>query len=201
MTASQRSTTGVPVQEGGSLPSTAAPDAQQGGDEHEAAIEPVPVPEFPEPSAIEMAKHCLTHLPYRRWCRWCVMARRRGRFHRRLPPCSRSIPLLVLDDCFVEHAGDDRWLTVLVGRLYPSRAMFAAPCNQNGPDAHVTARLASFLRACGVSQLSYMCDQEGAVRTMLNEALEISKGRGEYVGAVPENSPIGERASNRRAEQ
>ena len=66
-----------------------------------------------------------------------------------------------MDYCFVKHANDDKWLTVLVGRLYPSCAMFAAPCRQKGPDTHVTARLASFFRACGVSHLTYMCNQEG----------------------------------------
>ena len=49
--------------------------------------------------------------------------------------------------------------------------------------------------------MSYMCDQEGAVRTMLEEALEVCKGRGEWVGAVPERSAVGESASNGRAER
>ena len=118
-----------------------------------------------------------------------------------LPPFSRSVPLLVLDYCFVKHAGDDRWLTVLVGRLYPSRAMFGCPCYKKGSDDHVVARLASFLRACGVSNLTFMCDQEGALRTMMQGALEVTRGRGEWVGAIPENSPVGESASNGRAER
>ena len=33
------------------------------------------------------------------------------------------------------------------------------------------------------------------------DALEVSKGRGEWVGTVPENSPVGESASNGRAER
>ena len=106
-----------------------------------------------------------------------------------------------MDYCFIKHASDERWLCVLVGRLYPSRAMFAAPCSKKGADAHVTARLASFLRACGISHMSYMCDQEGALKTMMQEALEVCKGRGEYLGAVPENSAVGESASNGRAER
>ena len=43
-----------------------------------------------------------------------------------------------------------------------------------------------------VTQMTYTCDQEGAVRTCMHEALEVAKGRGEYVGAVPENSAVGE---------
>ena len=139
-----------------------ADDAQQGSeaDVEDRAREPVPLPDVPEPSAEEVARHCLTHLPYKRWCRWCVMARRLGLSHRKLPPFSRSIPLFVMDYCFIKHAGDDRWLTVLIGRMYPSRAMLSAPCNHKGADPHVTARLASFFRACGVNSMTYMCDQE-----------------------------------------
>ena len=46
-----------------------------------------------------------------------------------------------------------------------------------------------------------MGDQESALRTMLSEALEVCKGRGEWVGAVPENSAVGESAGNGRAER
>ena len=124
------------------------------------------------------------------------MGRRCNVAHKSLPPFSRSVPLLVLDYCFIKHSNDERWLCVLVGRLYPSRAIFAAPCSRKGADAHATARLASFLRARGVARLCWMGDQEGALKTMVAEALEVCKGRGEYVGAVPEGSPVGESASN-----
>ena len=117
------------------------------------------------------------------------------------PPFSRESPLLVLDYCFLKHAGNGRCLTVLVGRLYPSRTIFAVPCYQKGADEYVTRRLASFLRACGVTTFSFMCDPEGALRTMVDEAIQITKGRGEWVGAVPENSAVGESQSNGRAER
>ena len=171
------------------------------GDDREVAREAVPIPDVPEPSPQEVARHCLTHLPFRRWCRWCVMARRAGRPHHSLPVFSRSIPLFVMDDCFIKHSGDDRWMTVLVGRLYPSCALFSVPCSHKGAEPHVTARLASFLRACGANNITYMCDQEGALKSMMTEALEVSKGRGEWLGAVPEHSPVGESASNGRAER
>ena len=153
------------------------------------AREALAVPDVKEPSPDEAARHNLTHLPFRRWCRWCLMARRAGRPHHALPPFSGSIPLFVMDCCFLKHANNERWLTVLCGRLYPSCTLFTAPCSTKGADPHATARLANFFRACGVSQASVMCDQEGAIRTMLNDDLEVSKARGEWVGAVSENSP------------
>ena len=59
----------------------------------------------------------------------------------------------------------------------------------------------AFFRERGVAHFTYMSDQEGAIRTMILEAIEVIKGRGEYAGAVPENSPVGESASNGRAER
>ena len=106
-----------------------------------------------------------------------------------------------MDYCFIKHAGDDRWLTVLVGRLYPSCALFSTPCTQKGADAHATACLASFFRSCGVNNMTCMSDQELALKTMIVDALEVCKGRGEWIGAVPGNSPVGESASNGRAER
>ena len=78
------------------------------------------LPDVYEPTPAEVARHCLTHLPYKRWCKWCVAARMRNYPHWTLPPFSRSSPLLVLDYCFVKHSGDEQFLTVLVGCSNPS---------------------------------------------------------------------------------
>ena len=121
--------------------------------------------------------------------------------HAVLPPFSRTSPLLVLDYGFIKHANNDRFLTVLVGRVYPSRTLFAVPCGQKGPDPFVTRRLVSFIRTCGLLDFSCMCDQEGALRTMVQEAIQLSKGRGEWLGALPQNSAVGESQSNGRAER
>ena len=104
-------------------------DKSEGG-----ALEATGLPEVCQPTAAEIAKHSLTHLPYKRWCKFCVAARMLNAPHFTRPPFSRTSPLLVLDYAFVKHAGDDAWLTVLVGRVYPSRALFAVPRDQRGPD-------------------------------------------------------------------
>ena len=118
-----------------------------------------PLPEVKEPTPEEVAKHCLTHLPYRRWCRWCVAARMLATAHWVRPAFSRSTPLLALAYCFIKHARDERCLTVLVGRLYPAIAGFAVPCSEKEADVHATRRLSAFIRACGVSQFARMGGQ------------------------------------------
>ena len=52
-----------------------------------------PDPGTPTPE--EYQQHMLTHIPYRRWCRWCAMARARNERHLRLPPFSRTVPPLL----------------------------------------------------------------------------------------------------------
>ena len=171
------------------------------GDDGEWALEAKGLSEVCQPTAEERAKHSLTHLPYKKWCKWCRAARMLNTPHFSRPAFSRSAPLLVLDYCFLKHAQDERWLTVLVGRVYPSRCIFAVPCMKKGPDAFVTRRLAAFFRTCGLTNFSWMGDQEGALGTMMNEAVNLTKGRGEWVGAVPEHSAVGQSASNSRAER
>ena len=61
------------------------------------AQEPKPLPDVKMPSAAKIARHSLTHLPFRRWCRWCSMARKPNIGHFKLPPFSRSTPMLVMD--------------------------------------------------------------------------------------------------------
>ena len=167
------------------------PDAQR----------PVPLTEVKMPTAQEIARHSLTHLPYRRWCRWCVMSRMPNVAHHQLPPYSRAIPLLVLDYCFLRGRDDAVLLTVLVATLYPSRALFAVPCDTKGNDPYVTARLASFLEQSGVHQMTYMCDQEKPLDAMIKHMLMHLNITGEWVGAVPERSAVGESQSNGRAEK
>ena len=86
------------------------------------------------PSAEEVARHRLTRLPYRRWCRFCVMARCRNEPHRKLPAFSRAPPLVCTDYCCVQDSRDQSVLTLMVGRLYPDKAICVIPCDVKGPD-------------------------------------------------------------------
>ena len=162
---------------------------------------PKPLPEVKVPTAAEVASHNLTHLPYRRWCMWCVMARRRNNPHWQRPPFSRDIPLLVFDYCFVRNASDQDLITVLVAKLYPFHCIFAVQCDVKGEDEYATTRLATFLRHCGVQRCTYMCDQESSIDVMMQAAIQIRGCQGKWAGAVPETGAVGESQSNSRAER
>ena len=110
----------------GDEPAVASRDVADGGEirldsaaddgvEESIAQTPVGLSSPAKPSAIEVALHWLTHLPYRSWCRWCVSAKRRNAPHHSLPTHSREIPLLVADYCYLRDARDDDLLTCFVG--------------------------------------------------------------------------------------
>ena len=146
-------------------------DGEEAADHNvEAAQRAVPVCSPCAPTQAEVDWHNLTHLPYRSWCQWCVAARKPNTPHSTLPGFSREIPLLVADYCFVRDKRDQDLLTVLVARLYPSRAIVAIPCDVKGHDAYTVSRLAAFLKASGLERLVYMSDQEGSLRAMIEEA-------------------------------
>ena len=87
---------------------------------------PKALPEVYEPTAQEIAQHSLTHLPYRRWCKFCVAARMANVPHWSVLPFSRDVPLLVMDYCFLKHANDEAVLTTLT--------YLHTPCNQGAEE-------------------------------------------------------------------
>ena len=59
-----------------------------------------------EPSPQELEQHRASHLPYRSWCRWCVMGRARGLKHTVKPV--GSVPVIGLDYFFMTDTGVQR---------------------------------------------------------------------------------------------
>ena len=179
----------------------------------------VPEPKTPAPDIV--ARHNLTHLPYAAWCPHCVAARRANNPHfQREETFRRMIPLLVLDYCFIRNAQDEDLLTVLVGRVYPTRVVFAFPVDMKGRDPVAITKLSEFIKANGLTKFVYKCDQERALGAVSQSAVEdallpqMVEEAAQRVGrtaapvseddvriAVPENSPVGESQSNGKSER
>ena len=116
--------------------------------------------------------------------------------------CPHLCPTTVL----LRDSDSQDTLTVLCGRLYPSRALFATVCDHKGVhDEHAVQRLCQILRASGATGIVYKSDQDNAVAAVIREPLRLSQtpgdpNHGELVRAVPEVSAVGQSASNSRAE-
>ena len=86
-----------------------AEDEQEGGeiaidDEVEEETEPIRGAQDPgQPTARQVEDHRRSHLPYRLWCKWCVMGRGRGRPHRRTS--GSDIAVIGLDYFFITREG------------------------------------------------------------------------------------------------
>ena len=170
------------------------------------------MPQPSQPSPQEVARHNLTHWPYRSWCPHCVSCRRPNSHHRKSrPSSSRNIPLFCADYCFVKDSADEQMDTILAGRLYPSKAVLATVCSNKGNDELAIARLTSFIKEAGIPKLVYKSDQEHAITFMIEEALRRSGRSGipeepdtfnsGLQQAVAEFSAVGESASNGKAER
>ena len=173
----------------------------------DSAVQPalcLPCPKTP--SAAQVANHNITHMPYRSWCPHCVASRRPNSQHRSSSSESeRSDPLLVADYCFLRSSDDTVLSTVLVARLYPSRAMLCTVVDAKGPEPNAVARLARFIRDSGYSKLVYRSDQEGTIRSLFEETFKAACREGvsrcpKLSQMVPEASAVGESQSNGAAE-
>ena len=60
--------------------------------------------DVPNPTADQVEKHKVTHLPYRSWCKQCVMGRGVGRPHSKSTTAS-SIPIVGMDYFFITKEG------------------------------------------------------------------------------------------------
>ena len=73
-------------------------------DDIDEEVEPVKVATDPgKPTERQIEEHRATHLPFRSWCRWCVLGRGRGLQHR--ARIGSVIPIIGLDYFFLTSAG------------------------------------------------------------------------------------------------
>ena len=56
-----------------------------------------------QPSAEEVEEHRCAHLPFRDWCKWCIMGRGRGLQHSRT--LASWIPIVGLDYFYITKGG------------------------------------------------------------------------------------------------
>ena len=109
-----------------------AEDEEVDVDDGEATIVGKGMPAPYQPTQSEVDRHNLTHLPYRGWCPHCVAARRANNPHFQGTSEDRTVPLFVADYCFIRDSETQEMTNLMVGRLYPSRALFVSVCEVKG---------------------------------------------------------------------
>ena len=88
-----------------------APTEEDVGPENEVSVdgngeetEPVRHAADPgAPSKKQVGEHRKTHIPYRSWCKWCVLGRGRGIQHRKTG--ASNVPIIGVDYFFLTKGG------------------------------------------------------------------------------------------------
>ena len=77
-------------------------------EEQEPAEMPLVLPQVYQPTRSEYLDHCVTHYPFRAWCKHCLEGRGRefGHEHGNGTKDERSTPVVSFDYCFIGDSGD-----------------------------------------------------------------------------------------------
>ena len=136
------------------------------------------------PSADEVARHDVTHVPYRSWCPICVAASAREDRHPRQTKIDteEGLPVIHADYDLLE---DD--LTLLIVKDKQSGAALAYDCETKGPgDTWIVKQLTKDLAVWGRTDICLMSDGEPAM-TAFQQAVALTRPRQQ---TVLRNSPL-----------
>jgi hypothetical protein len=178
--------------------------------EDDAEVEPVKVATDPgKPTDKQIEEHRLTHLPYRSWCRWCVLGRGRGLQHRVRP--GSLIPIVGIDYYFLTGSGiklrselamnDEQVETArqsgdlvkcLVVRCYVSKAVFGHVIPRKGldEDGIVVDKILHDLEWLGHTRLIVKADNEPAIQALARRAIELAKVELKDLEQVSKEDPV-----------
>ena len=121
-------------------------------------------------TAIQRAKHWITHLPYDPDCEICIQSKRPNEPHHLSLDTSRDVPLIVGDYGFIRDSVDQDTTTVCIMKLYPLNILFACAVASKSPDPLVVTHLARFIKDVGMTHFAYRSDREPAMMGSIEEA-------------------------------
>ena len=150
------------------------------------------------PTADEVEKHMMTHLPYRNWCEYCVKGRGREAAHSRSTGEASDLPEVSLDCCFPTKEDGTGGLTILVARERHTRMTLATVVPSKSTGTFAAKRVVEFLKeiGCRTGDLLLKTDQEPAIRALVAEICKVRAAEGSTGRVIEEMSPKGSSGSN-----
>jgi hypothetical protein len=162
-----------------------------------------------KPTEKQIEEHRTTHLPFRSWCKWCVLGRGRGLQHR---ACATSlVPVVGLDYFFLTSAGvvlkeelkmdDDQVIAArqrgeiakcLVVRCHASKSCFGRviPCKGLDEDGIVVDMMLHDLEWLGHTRVIIKADNEPAIQALARRAIELAKIELKDMDQVGKEDPV-----------
>ena len=150
-----------------------------------------------QPSQQEKEEHEMTHLPFRSWCRQCIMWRGREEDCRKSMEEERQVPEVHLDYMFMGDEKEGKTLAFLVARERTTRAVLSTVVPRKTTGEWICRRLMAWLREIGLESVDIIVksDNEPALTSLI---ASWSKMRAMTSGSrmIIENSPVGSSMSN-----
>ena len=146
-------------------------------EDEEQAEMPLCLPDVYQPTPSEYAEHCITHYPFRVWCRHCLEGRGRefAHEHHRGTKDVRSVPVISFDYCFISDVDDVKTpeefeaagegaVKILVARDSRSKSVFAHVVLMKGVDeaGFAVGALVDDVKWLGYTKIALKTDNEKA---------------------------------------
>ncbi len=169
----------------------------EGGD---VEVEPMKMAKDPgQPTQRQVEEHRKFHIPFRSWCKWCILGRGRGIQHRRTD--GSRIAIVGLDYFFITAAGlkkreeleqpmtpegeaeinelrkKGKLIKCILVRCFLTKALFAhiVPYKGPGEDDFVADILVKDVAWLGHTRLALKADGEPALQALVRRLLELVK--------------------------
>ena len=146
-----------------------------------------------QPTAGQLAKHREYHLPYRSWCKWCVMGRGRGLPHKHQH--RSSVPRVGVDYFYITSGGVRRKeelsedindtaegaiesarqrgeiVKCIIVRCWDSKCIFAhvIPCKGLDEDSYVSNLVTEDIAWLGYNSMVLKADNETSVQKLVRK--------------------------------
>ena len=125
-----------------------------------------------QPSREEWDEHMRSHIPFRRWCPFCVKGKCKGNPHVKSDKSEEEkegeVPTISMDYMGPKSKGDKsekiNSLPIIVGNDRKHKWKFAHMVPKKGHDPHAIKIIAREIRISGYSSLVLKSDQEPAIR-------------------------------------
>ncbi len=169
-------------------------------DEQDTEVEPVKLaPDPGQPTLRQIEDHRRVHLPYRLWCKWCVMGRGRGLPHRLR--AGSIIPIVGLDYFYItsggvkmryelefsrDDAGDKATedargrgeiIKCIAVRCTSSKAIFGhvVPCKGLDEEGWVADTVVQDVAWLGHTKVIVKADSEPSLQALIKRVLEVAR--------------------------
>ena len=144
-----------------------------------------------QPSQQEKEEHEMTHLPFRSWCRHCIMVRGREEDCRKSMEEERQVPEVHLDYMFMGGEKEGKTLAFLVARERETRAVLSTVVPRKTTGEWICRRLMAWLREIGLESVDIIVKSDNELAlTSLIASWSTTRAMTSGLRMIIENSPV-----------